>query len=305
MLGDKHLSISSLSEFDVLYNASDLGDEPWLLTRDNEGIPMLALIFLVFGFIVMSIAAVFTLVLAVRYDGEIDQRPMGPIYYYIMFFVASISALVYYSMWSETSVVHIKEDGQNHILFPARYFDWAVTSPLMLIALSLLGDAPLPAIVGIVGCDILNVSCLFFGAFYGYEHKFFWWATGLIFFAVLLFMLFQELSKASELGRVSQYDADTLRWLTYIFAACWAVFPVVWLVGQTGTSTTSFNVEIAFEVLADVVVKLSFILILIVRLPADGASQYSIKRDMNDIPDYGSAMKSGGWRGNLTSSTFV
>eukprot|EP00960_Hanusia_phi_P027921 747107-Hanusia_phi.AAC.13 len=97
----------------------------------------------------------------------------------------------------------------------------------------------------------------------------------------------------------------------------------------------------AFEVLADVVVKLSFILILIVRLPADGASQYSIKRDMNDIPDYGSATKvsrsqvpsrcpqplywkipclppslssprsilrcaqSGGWRGNLTSSTFV
>ena len=66
MLGNKHLSISSLSEFDVLYNTSDLGDEPWLLTRDSEGIPMLALIFVVFGFIVMSIAAVFTLVLAVR-----------------------------------------------------------------------------------------------------------------------------------------------------------------------------------------------------------------------------------------------
>eukprot|EP00960_Hanusia_phi_P027922 747107-Hanusia_phi.AAC.14 len=27
----------------------------------------------------------------------------------------------------------------------------------------------------------------------------------------------------------------------------WAVFPVVWLVGQTGTSTTSFNVEVHWK----------------------------------------------------------
>ena len=35
--------------------------------------------------------------------------------------------------------------------------------------------------------------------------------------------MLQELSKADYGGRITEYDADTLRWLTYILIFCWAL----------------------------------------------------------------------------------
>lgn len=134
----------------------------WLLAKDQEGLPVLVIIFLVLGFVCMTVGAIFSLVMAVSYDGDSDLRPMGPVYYYIIFFVASVSALVYYSMWSETGVMHVHDGEHVRIVFPARYLDWAVTSPLMLVGLGLLGNAALPAILGMVGryCTVFFLCCL-------------------------------------------------------------------------------------------------------------------------------------------------
>jgi len=87
---------------------------------------VLVIIFLVFGFVCMTVGAIFSLVMAVQYDGDADLRPMGPVYYYIIFFVSSVSALVYYSMWSETGVMHVHDGEHIRIVFPARYLDWCV-----------------------------------------------------------------------------------------------------------------------------------------------------------------------------------
>jgi hypothetical protein len=175
--------------------------------------------------------------------------------------------------------------------------------------------------------------------------------VAVVFFIVLVFLMFQELSKADYGGRVREYDADTLRWLTYILVISWAIFPIMWLVrvcacmcarvficntlqrdlgtreahtskndkacavasnlqrctpctqglvlatllptsgstrgrdglplyllmlvarscpqvGQTGTSGAAFDVEVAGTAVADVVAKLAFLLLLVLRLPA-------------------------------------
>ena len=286
----------------------------WLLAKDKEGLPVLAIIFLVFGFVCMTVGAIFSLVMAVQYDGDADLRPMGPVYYYIIFFVASVSALVYYSMWSETGVMHVA-DGHHvtRIVFPARYFDWAVTSPLMLVGLGLLGNAALPAILGMVGSDLMMVGCLYTAAIYAPEHKYFWFGVAIVFYLVLVFLMFQELSKADYGGRVSEYDADTLRWLTYILVFCWALFPIMWLVGQAGTSETSFDVEIAGTVLADMLGKIAFLLLLVFRLPAEGAAYYPASRAKEHFhgdEGYGSMGTGGGGttggpQGFLTSSAYV
>ena len=250
----------------------------WLLAKDKEGLPVLVIIFLVFGFVCMTVGAIFSLVMAVQYDGDVDLRPMGPVYYYIIFFVASVSALVYYSMWSETGVMHVHDGETERIVFPARYLDWAVTTPLMLVGLGLLGNAALPAILGMVGSDLIMIGCLYTAAIYAPVHRYFWFGVAVVFFLVLVFLMFQELSKADYGGRVSAYDADTLRWLTYILVFSWALFPIFWLVGQAGTSEAALDVEVAGIVLADMIAKIAFLLLLVFRLPAEGAAYYPSSR---------------------------
>ena len=149
----------------------------WLLVKDKEGLPVLVIIFLVFGFVCMTVGAIFSLVMAVQYDGDADLRPMGPVYYYLIFFVASVSALSYYSMWSETVVLHVHDGEVVRIVFPARYLDWAVTSPLMLVGVGLLGNAALPAILGMVGSDLIMIGCLYTAAMYAPAHKYFWFGV--------------------------------------------------------------------------------------------------------------------------------
>ena len=102
---------------------------------------------------------------------------MGPVYYYLIFFVASVSALSYYSMWSETVVLHVHDGEVVRIVFPARYLDWAVTSPLMLVGVGLLGNAALPAILGMVGSDLIMIGCLYTAAMYAPAHKYFWFGV--------------------------------------------------------------------------------------------------------------------------------
>ena len=162
------------------------GEEGWLQAKDKEGLPVLVIIFLVLGFVCMTVGAIFALVMAVSYDGDKDLRSTGPVYYYIIFFVASVSALVYYSMWSETGVMHVADGDVVRIVFPARYLDWAVTSPLMLVGLGLLGNASLPSILGMVGCDLVMIGCLYTSSIYAPVHKYFWFGVAVVFFFVLV-----------------------------------------------------------------------------------------------------------------------
>ena len=259
----KLLPKQGVSKMPVLNEGGDSNAEVnWLFDKDKEGLPVLAIIFLVFGFVCMTVGAIFSLVMAVQYDGDADIRPMGPVYYYIIFFVCSVSALVYFSMWSETGVAHITEYGKNgeaytRVVFPARYLDWAVTSPLILVGLGLLGNSSLPALLGMVGSDLIMIGCLYTAALYAPVHKYFWFGVAVVFFLVLVFLMLQELSKADQGGRVSEYDADTLRWLTYSLLLCWAVFHAMWLVGMVGASEASLNVEVAGTVLADMTAKVA------------------------------------------------
>nr|AHH02103.1 protein 110 [synthetic construct] len=234
----------------------------------------------VFGFVVMVVAAVFFLVMALRYDGEADTRRHGPMFFYLVFFVTSISAMTYYSMWTETSVLHVEQEGDDEdkrTIFPARYIDWIVTTPLMLATVSLLGNAPTSSLVAMIGSDLLFFSSLYIGAVQTAGHKWFWWGVGVFFFIMLVYFMLVELSKV-DTGRVKEYDADTLRMLTYFFIICWAFFPLLWLFGQEGTAASSLPVQAAFTTLADLTAKIAFGLIVVFRSQPD-YTEYVPERD--------------------------
>lgn len=76
----------------------------------------------------------------------------------------------------------------------------------------------------------------------------------MLFFLVLVYMLVAELSKATGEGRVSEYDGETLRGLTYLTVGVWSVYPIVWMLGQEGTGFASLNAEQTSLTLADLLV---------------------------------------------------
>mmetsp|Transcript_47321 Transcript_47321/g.73958 ORF Transcript_47321/g.73958 Transcript_47321/m.73958 type:complete len:240 (+) Transcript_47321:1-720(+) len=237
----------------------------------------------------MTVAAVFSLVMTLRYDGEKDARPDGPIYYYLVFFATAVSALAYYSMWEETAVLHVKEDSGVRVIFPERYLDAALTHSMVIIAISYLGKASTASMVGTVGSDLFMVGCLYVGAVLSPEHKFFWWGVGVVFFILLLYLILIELGKATDDGRVTEYDADTLRIVTYTNLLCWAWLPILWLIGQAGTASASLTMEIAIATCFDLLAKLVFCGTLLARLPAEGATNYGASYGTNGRSQLSSA----------------
>jgi len=265
--------VSWLAEEEGDAEAAASEEESWLLKTDDQGFTNLALIFLVTSLVIFGVTALCSLVLALRHDGADDSRPHSSvIYYYILMFMATVSALCYYSMYSEVAVVHKEEGGAPRTLFPAQYIEWAVTSPLLLLALALLGNAPWTSIFASIGCDLIMVACLYVGAFISPEHKFFWWGVGVALLLVLIFILIAELSKAVDDGRVKEQDGVTLRILTYLTCFSLAFFPLVWLIGQEGSASASLTTEVALSSVADVLAKVAFTVTLVVRLPLDGDS---------------------------------
>jgi bacteriorhodopsin len=262
------LSFGALgSELNLHANSSE---GYWFQRVGESGIPYLALVFLAIGFGLMAGASIYFLVAALRYD-DADVGPTGPLYHYIAFFITAVCALSYYAMWNGFGVV---ENDEQRIIFLSRYADRALTTPLIIAALAVLGKAPLASIVALLGCDLLMVGAGFVGVVLGTPHRFFWWGIEVAFFGILVYLLMQELRKATQQRGVDGEAGEALAMLTFITVASWTIYPLLWLVGQEGAGVVSLNVEICFEMLADLTSKLVFGAVLVQNVPS-GRGRFS------------------------------
>jgi bacteriorhodopsin len=242
----------------------------WFQREGESGIPYLALVFLAIGFGLMAGASIYFLVAALRFE-DTDVGPTGPLYHYIAFFITAVCALSYYAMWNGFGVV---EDDEERIIFLSRYADRVLTTPLIIAALTVLGKAPLASIVALLGCDLLMVGAGFVGMVLGTTHRFFWWGIEVAFFGILVYLLLQELRKATQQRGVDGEAGEALAMLTFITIASWTVYPLLWLFGQEGVGLLSLNVQVCFEMLADLSSKLIFGAILVQNAPS-GRGRFS------------------------------
>ncbi len=169
--------------------------------------------------------------------------------------------------------VGIVETVEARLVYFARYIDWVITTPLLLIGLLGVGLAAVNQageavrertglVAGVIGADILMIVTGLFGALaLDSTHKYVWFAVSCVFFLGVLYVVWGPVraSAKAQGGEIAAlYDK-----LLYILTVLWFIYPILWLLGTEGTEAISLNAEVTVFAIIDLLAKVGFGLVLV------------------------------------------
>ncbi|WP_457808861.1 bacteriorhodopsin [Kushneria sp. EE4] len=140
----------------------------------------------------------------------------------------------------------------------ARYTDWVITTPILLISLALFAGTTLNRIAtllaALVAADIYMIVTGLVGNLSTAPYNYYWWLISMAAFLVVLGIVWGPLRRCAEQGtEMSAYSK-----LAGMLTALWVCYPVVWLVGSSGISVISVTVESWLYLVLDVTAKVGF-----------------------------------------------
>ncbi|KAJ8071055.1 hypothetical protein OCU04_001401 [Sclerotinia nivalis] len=188
------------------------------------------------------------------------------LFHVITTFITLFATLSYYAMAigdgnALTHIVHREShnhtpDTFEHIyrqVFWARYVDWTLTTPLLLLDLAFLAGLNGANILVAIIADLVMVLTGLFAAYHNDgAAKWGWYAMGCVAFLAIIYQLVIPGRRA-----VSSRDAKTSKLFTAIAAytlIVWTLYPIVWGIGD-GSRTWSVDAEIIAYAVLDVLAK--------------------------------------------------
>jgi len=176
--------------------------------------------------------------------------------YQLTTFITVIATLSYYAMatgsgWSFSRIQ--VSDGHKHDLpdthkvvfrqiFWARYVDWLLTTPLLLLVLSLLAGLSGSAIANVIVADVVMFLT---GLAAAYTHsgkaKWGWYAMGWVGFVAVIW----NLATIGRAGAKRRGVQKTFGSLAVYLIVIWALYPIVW-----GVSDLSRKLSPDWEVIS-------------------------------------------------------
>jgi bacteriorhodopsin len=161
------------------------------------------------------------------------------------------------------------EVGGREVYF-ARYLDWVITTPLLLLGLITLALPSITShvqsrdrtalVASIIGADVLMVVTGLIGVLAsdkGARYTFF--AVGCLFFAGVVYALWVPLYAAAKQAG----NGEAYRRLTSLLTGLWCIYPVFWLLGTEGSGTLGLTTEVGLYAIVDVTAKVGFGLLLV------------------------------------------
>ncbi len=185
--------------------------------------------------------------------------------------VCLLAATSYLAMSFGLGIVEV---GGREVYF-ARYLDWVITTPLLLLGLITLALPSITSYVqsrdrtaivaSIIGADVLMVLTGLIGVLAdddGARYTFF--AVGCFFFGGVVYALWVPLYTAAKQAG----NGDAYRKLTTILTGLWCIYPVFWLLGTEGSGALGLTTEVALYAIVDVTAKAGFGLLLVKAITA-------------------------------------
>ncbi|ESZ98609.1 opsin-1 [Sclerotinia borealis F-4128] len=181
-------------------------------------------------------------------------------------FITLFATLSYYAMaiGDGNALTHIivrevhnhTPDTFEHVyrqVFWARYVDWSLTTPLLLLDLSFLAGLNGANILVVIVADLVMVLTGLFAAYHNDgAAKWGWYAMGCVALLVIMYQMIIPGRRA-----VSTKDAKTSKLFVSIAAytlIIWTLYPVVWGIGD-GSRTWSVDAEVIAYAVLDVLAK--------------------------------------------------
>jgi bacteriorhodopsin len=199
----------------------------------------------------MSLGALAFLILGRTAQGE------GRDFVLITFFIAAVAATAYLAMALDQGIVTI--DGRE--VFYARYLDWLITTPLLLLDLAILVGAGRRLIAWLIGLDIYMIGTGLIAGLTAGNERYIWFSvSSLAFIAIVGILLRQFVAMARQKGPDVARTFTRLAGLTIVL---WSLYPIIWILGTEGTSTVSLTTEVAMFAIIDLLAKIGFGLVLL------------------------------------------
>lgn len=187
------------------------------------------------------------------------QRPL----FIATFFVAFVAFMAYLAMALGQGVfTFMSEDNTERTVYWARYVDWFITTPLLLLDLALLAGLRRDLIASIMGLDVIMiVTGLVAAMSVDDSARYIWYVVSCVAMIGIFVILFGQMAKVakSKGGKA----AGLYRTLTFLLIALWTIYPILWLLGTEGLGILDLTGEIIVFAIIDVTAKVGFGFILL------------------------------------------
>jgi bacteriorhodopsin len=168
-------------------------------------------------------------------------------------FICAIATLAYLTMATGHGVFIRPFDGRE--FFYARYIDWTLTTPLMLLDLLGFAGAGADTTWLLVGCDVIMVVSGLIAAFLEGQEKWYFWGFGVLVFLPILYYL-NEL-KGSETCKANEQISNLYNSISNLTMLTWTCYPIVWVLAE-GRGQISADTEALCYTVLDVLAKSVF-----------------------------------------------
>lgn len=178
------------------------------------------------------------------------------IFHYITASVVFVACIAYFTMGSNLGFVPIRVEfyrsnplvrGQYRSIYYARYIDWFITTPLLLLDLLLTAGMPWPTILWTILIDEIMVVTGLVGALVVSDYKWGYYAFGC---AALFYIIYQLVWEARNHAR--HFGADVSRAFTIcgsMTALLWLLYPIAWGVCEGGNVISPDSEAVFYGVL--------------------------------------------------------
>lgn len=149
----------------------------------------------------------------------------------------------------------------------ARYIDWLVTTPMLLVSLGLIAlpssvKNRISILATLIFLDVYMVVTGFVATVADSSARWMWYAASTAAFLGILVLLFGKLSvTVKKSGGKKVYKLYT--GLSIYLSLLWLAYPLVWLFGVSGLGYLSFLAENAYYTILDLLAKVGFGLLLV------------------------------------------
>lgn len=179
------------------------------------------------------------------------------LHHYCTWIIVTTAAIAYYAMAADSGYKYVKVHKGNYArtIYYARYIDWSITTPLLLLDLILLGHLTIHHTARVIFCDVAMILCGLFGALLSTGYKWGFFAMGCVFMLIIFWDLLISIR-----GHVNRRDATLGTSYTFLalwLIVLWAIYPIIWGLCE-GSNTISVNAEIVSYGILDVLAKVVF-----------------------------------------------
>ena len=177
--------------------------------------------------------------------------------YLVAAFIPVWSGLAYLAMALGLGTVEVA--GQT--TYWARYADWVVTTPLLLVALWMTATSRtdkrphVPTLITIVAADVVMILCGLVGDLSTGPARYVYYAIGVAALVLIFWTVFVPLREVAE------HDAevsDAYGKVSVYLALFWIGYPLTWILGPSGLGVVSQTVDTTLFVLLPVFSKVGF-----------------------------------------------